>query len=304
MSALKSVVWEFFKIDNDNESFAKCNNCNKSVSRGGNDRNSYGLNNLRKHLKTTHPALHNDLCNKEKVKETEKQSTAVKPKQQGTQSTLESSFIKIWDINCSQSQEIIYAIAEFICTDMQPVSVVEDVGFNRLLKRLQSKFKCPSRRYFTEKIIPDIFERVTSIIKNEINGAESISFTSDIWSSRSNDSYMSLTAHFIDSDYKRKEYAVCCSYFPGEHTGEKVGEKMIEMLDALQIDERKRHLILRDGGTNYVAGTVLIFIIYLHFNFKVIIFFTGFRLFDLKSATCLAHLLQNVINEGNKSFKN
>lgn len=103
-------------------------------------------------------------------------------------------------------------------------------------------------------MIPNIYEKVRTIIELQIESAESISFTSDIWTSRNNDPYMSLTAHYIDDEFKRKEFVVSCSYFPGAHTGERVGEKITQLLSEANISNDRRHLILRDGGTNYVSG--------------------------------------------------
>ena len=39
---------------------------------------------------------------------------------------------------------------EFIALDDQPFSVVDDVGFRRLIKHIEPRYAMPSRRHFSE----------------------------------------------------------------------------------------------------------------------------------------------------------
>ena len=61
---------------------------------------------------------------------------------------------KIWDINDPRAQRITRKVAEMIAIDCHPLSVAEDVGFNRVLRALEPRYNCPSRKYFTECVIP------------------------------------------------------------------------------------------------------------------------------------------------------
>ena len=58
-----------------------------------------------------------------------------------TQLTLEEtlSLKKIWDINSSQAISIHNSVAEMVIVDFQPFSIVEDVGFNKLMKCLKQR---------------------------------------------------------------------------------------------------------------------------------------------------------------------
>ena len=74
---------------------------------------------------------------------------------------------------------------EFICLDHQPQSVVEDVGFKRLVSSLDPPYKLPGRRYFTDVCLPELYMTIYRHIESlmEDDNITSISFTSDIWSS-------------------------------------------------------------------------------------------------------------------------
>ena len=44
-----------------------------------------------------------------------------------------------------------------IAVDLQPFSIVEDTGFVRLMKHTYLRYIVPSRKYFSEKIIPEMY---------------------------------------------------------------------------------------------------------------------------------------------------
>ncbi|KAF3840379.1 hypothetical protein F7725_019096 [Dissostichus mawsoni] len=56
--------------------------------------------------------------------------------------------------NSEKAKKITAKIAEFIAMDDQPLSVVENVGFRRLMEHLEPRYELPSRHYFTEKALP------------------------------------------------------------------------------------------------------------------------------------------------------
>ena len=69
-----------------------------------------------------------------------------------------------------------------IAVDIQPYPLTSDFGFYRLIAKLCPNFSIPSKKYFTEKIIPDIFSKIQSSL-DEIS---SISLTTDIWTASAN----------------------------------------------------------------------------------------------------------------------
>lgn len=214
---LSSLLWEFFTINNTDETKAVCNYCNKSISRGGKDKHQFGLSGIKKHL-STHGKIYSDYQKRQKKIDDEKLEAAAASKKSddGKQLSLEESFIRFWDINMPQSQAIIKKIAEFIVLDQQPISVVDDTGFIQLLKHLSPKFKCPGRRYFSDVIIPKMYDDVKTKIGQMFDSIDYMAFTCDIWTARSLDSYCSLTSHYIDDKYHRQECVLACSYFPSE----------------------------------------------------------------------------------------
>ncbi|GAA6072183.1 zinc finger BED domain-containing protein 4, partial [Tachysurus ichikawai] len=93
---------------------------------------------------------------------------------------------------------------EFICLDEEPLSVVEDKGFRRLLSCLDPRYDPPGRKYVTDVCLPTLYQTVNTNIDRLQKDSVYISFTSDIWNADACPmSLLSLTAHFIDSNFER-----------------------------------------------------------------------------------------------------
>ena len=69
-----------------------------------------------------------------------------------------------------------------IAFDMQPFSVVEDMGFIWLVKALEPRYTVPSRKYLIEKVLPAVHYDVMSKVREKIENVDYFSFTTDAWS--------------------------------------------------------------------------------------------------------------------------
>ena len=80
-----------------------------------------------------------------------------------------------------------------IANDSQPFSIVEDTGFIQLIKHTCPQYIVPSMKYFSEKIIPEIYANLRQRLFEDIHSDDnfSISFTTDIWSRDGGESFIS-----------------------------------------------------------------------------------------------------------------
>lgn len=81
--------------------------------------------------------------------------------------------------------------------------------------------------------------------------------TSDLWSSRTSEPYLSLTAHYIDQDWNLKSKCLQTAYFPVDHTGEAIALGLSDALESWGLSEDKQVCITTDSGTNIVKATSL-----------------------------------------------
>lgn len=94
-----------------------------------------------------------------------------------------------------------------IAIDSQPFSIVEDIGFIPLLACVCPRYVVPSRKYFSEKIIPEMYTKLRQKLFEDLHYDDnfSISFTTDIWSPDGGELFISWTAHYINSEFRREE---------------------------------------------------------------------------------------------------
>ena len=85
------------------------------------------------------------------------------------------------DINDDRAQLVHRRIMEMIAVDSQPFSVIEDIGFIRLISTLEPRYTLPSRQYMTSKILPEIHQNVAKSIKHILITGQFYSFTTDVW---------------------------------------------------------------------------------------------------------------------------
>ena len=165
-----------------------------------------------------------------------------------------------------------------IALDCQPLSIVEDAGFVRLMSTLEPRYVVPSRKHVTDVVLPSIMSGVTAEVVRELSSVKWFSFTTDIWSTEvSNDSLLSFTVHWLTELFEKKEAVLHAHPLPGSHSGEMLCREYNTMLSKWSIDNEQVHLIVRDNASNMVKAMS-----------------DG----DFEDLGCFAHTLQLVINDG------
>ena len=125
-----SAVWQYFTVAFPTSKTATCNICKEAISRGGTSVANFNTSNLIKHLKTRHAKEHDEFT---KVKG--------KKKDELQQQTLETAFHRRdkFPKDSQKATKITDKILEFIVLDDQPLSVVENVGFRRVMEHFGAK---------------------------------------------------------------------------------------------------------------------------------------------------------------------
>ena len=269
-----SPIWDYFVVKEDSR-FVECNKCHLSISRGGTTTKTFNTSNLIQHLRSKHI---NDFKKYEEAQE--EKSAQRKESNQRKQLTLEvmQDRVKMWSGSDPRAKKLTYRVAEMVALDCQPLSIVEDTGFIRLMTEIEPQYVVPSRKHITDVILPSIMSGVTEEVVKELSSVQWYSFTTDIWSTEvSNDSLLSFTVHWLSEVFEKKEAVLHAHPLPGSHTGEMLCREYNTMLSNWNIDNEQVHLIVRDNASNMVKAMS-----------------DG----DFEDLGCFAHTLQLVINDG------
>lgn len=123
--------------------------------------------------------------------------------------------------------------------NQHPFTLVEEPYFIDMVHSLQPAAEIISADTLKRRLL-DLYETNLEEIKNIFKETTSkISFTTDIWTSPSTKSFMSLTAHFIDEKWKLRSIIVDFSQLFGQHTGVNIKNAFVSSLQHLSIPEDK-----------------------------------------------------------------
>ncbi|XP_055040058.2 E3 SUMO-protein ligase ZBED1 [Misgurnus anguillicaudatus] len=246
-----SVVWRFFgfqKSDVDQTTIL-CKCCRAKIqAKGGN------TSNLLQHLSRKH-VLEYQECMKLKSADSAPSTSAGntgKPKEKSSQMSLKDAFAKgtCYDRKSKRWIEITNSITNHIAKDMVPLITVEKDGFKQMIKTLDPRYEMPSRKYFSQVAIPNLYQKHRAKLETDLATVHHFAATTDMWSSRTMEPYLSLTVHFISEEWVLQSHCLQTSYFPNDHTGEFLAAGLKEAFDSWGLSEQKLVAITTDSGAN------------------------------------------------------
>lgn len=171
------------------------------------------------HLKAHHPSVYEEAHKK-------KDAAASSASVGKVQATLTHIFDtqRKWPNSDPRSKAMDTLIAEMIATDNQPFTVVSDVGFKRLLAVAEPRYNLKNEKYYRMDVLTGVYTKVTDKIRQLIapeNAGPHLAFTTNCWSGDA-ESLISLTCHFIDKNWERKQVMLNVKAMFGSHTGESI----------------------------------------------------------------------------------
>ena len=129
-------------------------------------------------------------------------------------------------------------LTRWIIVSQQPFTVVEEPNFIEFVHSLRPTALIPSADT-VKRDISKLYETNIKKLRNffqQIPGR--ISFTTDIWTSQSAKSFLSLTAHFINKKWKLQNVIVDFIQIYGSHTGENIKNTFVSGLESASIGDK------------------------------------------------------------------
>lgn len=149
--------------------------------------------------------------------------------------------------------DITRSISEMIVRDLQPLSVVEQDGFRRLVNTLDPSYRLPSRRFFMGENIPSMYEDCHAKVKKCIDAAETVVMTTDMWTSRATEAFITVTCHIIDENWKMQTYVLETSSFSERHSADNICSTLRRIAAEWGITDKIK-AVVTDNGANMVAA--------------------------------------------------
>ena len=175
-------------------------------------------------------------------------------------------------------QKIDSTLVEMVALDMQPVFIVEDLGFLKLLRTLDPWYQPPSRKTLSHSIIPQKYEGIKRKLLGELEKLKYCALTTDIWTSRQTMGYITITCHYIDSSWSLHSVILTTTNMQKDHTAEIIADVLKAATDEWGITQ-KIVAVVTDNASNIVAAI---------------------RLNGWKHVPCFAHTLNLIVQDALK----
>lgn len=126
-----------------------------------------------------------------------------------------------------------------------------------MIKTLDPRYEIPSRKYMSQVAIPTLYQTHRAQLQTDLVTARHFATTTDMWSSRTMELYLSLTVHFINDKWVLQSHCLQTSYFPDDHSGELLATGLREALDSWGLSENILVAITTDNGANIIKAVQL-----------------------------------------------
>lgn len=184
--------------------------------------------------------------------------------------------------NTKDQKEKEESLLRWILLTTQPLSTVTHKAYIEHMQVIDPEFIIPGEKKI-RMMIARSYGYNRDKLKQFLKTAQSISLTTDLWSSRSKHGYLGLTATWINQDFEIMDVLLEISYFPSPHTAYAISDFIKKAIRKWEIES---HVIsvTTDNGANMVAAIR--------------------NLRPIKRLSCAAHTLQLAINKGLKLVEN
>jgi len=279
----RSLIWnDFTEIDTDDSSNIRsvCKHCKKEINCGRTGTTSSMINHLKKHSKV-YAAFEVERAESDAAK-TSKRIKREDVSQQTIQMVLASR--NPYEKTSRKAKELDNLLLSLICKEGLAFNLLDSLHFRDFVAALDPRYQVPSRTLLS-RTIPDAYTKCKTALIEEFKkystAGEYISLTTDTWTSTNNESFMSLTGHYLTENFVPHNTCIMVRNVPGSHTAENIAKELTEALAewSLPLPSHQTVFMITDNGRNMVNAAQLA-----NFRWK----------------PCFAHTPQLVIEDGLK----
>jgi hypothetical protein len=176
-----------------------------------------------------------------------------------------------------RQKNLMQLLANFIIQDCQPFSIIESPSFIDLVHGLEPGFEIPCIKTM-KKLIRDAYNwSMKQLLGMLVSEAETINFTTDMWTSRRNNGYIGVTVNWIDKNFSIHEAVLSCELLPSPHTAENIKNALVQIFENWRI-HHKIFAATTDNGANILKAVSL--------------------MNNVQSVSCVAHTIHLSVTKG------
>ncbi|KAL0973170.1 hypothetical protein UPYG_G00199880 [Umbra pygmaea] len=143
-----------------------------------------------------------------------------------------------------------------VVKDLQPFTIVEDEGFRAFVKKLDPSYVLPSRKVL-KAMVSERYDKAKEQTMEDLQKAEFVSLTADMWSSINMDGYLGVTCHYITPEAKMATVVLGVRRFYQTHTGQHLMEAKALLMAEWGITSKVQCMVT-DNAPNMKLSTQLL----------------------------------------------
>ncbi|GBB86714.1 hypothetical protein RclHR1_01310010 [Rhizophagus clarus] len=153
----------------------------------------------------------------------------------------------------SKQESLTKNVIGFVIGTVQPLSIVEDKDFIKMVNGFDLFYKVPCTKTLKEQISL-AYEAGTEKVKNQLLQLENISLTLDTWSSSAHIPYLGVTAHWVTSKFEPYELLLSMEELPYPHGAIEIQEHLIDLFDDWGISSKINGSNVKKACSNMNIG--------------------------------------------------
>ena len=125
------------------------------------------------------------------------------------------------------------------------------------MKKMDPRYEIVSRKQLTYHLLPEHYNSEKQKLIQQLGQVDHVTITTDCWTSRQVEAYMTVTVHFIDMDWQLESRVLSTSILEGSHTGERISSALRDLFSAWGIQD-KVTTIVTDNAANVKNAVALL----------------------------------------------
>ncbi|XP_027083792.2 zinc finger BED domain-containing protein RICESLEEPER 2-like [Coffea arabica] len=236
-----SEAWDDFdEVEENGLNYAICKHCKKKLSRG-------------KSKQTSSMWRHRNRCSARKA--------SIRKAEQQTKLNFQpadDSFPTLPPLSGKFDMEKVReAAAHWVLMHEHPFTILEEEGFNLMMKRAVPEWKKISRATAKNDCM-QVYELEKNKLRNKLKNVERVSITTDFWKSKNQKiEYMVITGHWIDSDWKLQKRVLSLVHIPPPHRGVEIASSIFKSAKEWGIEHKIYSISVDNASNNDVTVRIL-----------------------------------------------
>lgn len=130
-----------------------------------------------------------------------------------------------------------------IVSNLLPLEITKDSNFLHFIKALKPSFQIPRDMC---SLLYRVYKKQKEELRQNIISADDLVLTCELWSSRPEDSYLTVSCHFVDGYGNLKSYMLKTMSMLGDDSAANIQNQLSAVMEAWVIKE-KVHSVIRAG---------------------------------------------------------